>query len=79
MAYLSSTNKVTWLIKIFLGLHLLPKEQRVIYVDKKSAIPMAKNLGEHGRKKHINTRFHALRDAGKDGEAILVLFITENQ
>ena len=33
----------------------------------------------HGRTKHINVRFHALRDAEKSGEINLVHCITEEQ
>jgi hypothetical protein len=34
----------------------------VIYVDNKSAIKLSKNPVQHGRSKHIDTRFHFLRD-----------------
>ena len=33
---------------------------------------MAKNPVQHGRNKHINVKFHAIRQAEKDGEVALV-------
>ena len=51
----------------------------MIYVDNKSAIAMAENPVQHGRTKHINIRFHALRDAEKNGEVKLVHCRSEEQ
>ena len=56
-----------------------PKEASVIFLDNKSSISMAKNPIHHGRTKHINVRFHALRDAEKYGEINLVHCRTEEQ
>jgi len=74
-----ATNQAIWLRKILLELNLLPKEPTVIYVDNKSTIAMAENPGQHGRTKHINIRFHALRDAEKNDEVKLVHCISEDQ
>lgn len=79
VAAASATHQAIWLRKILLELNLLTKELTVIYVDNKSAIAMAENLGQHGRTKHINIRFHALRDAEKNGEVKLVHCISEDQ
>jgi transposase-like protein len=38
------------------------EEPTVIYVDNQSAIKLAKNPVQHGRSKHIDTRYHFLRD-----------------
>ena len=38
----------------------------------KSVISMAENSVKHGRKKHINVKFHAIRQADKDGKVKLV-------
>jgi hypothetical protein len=38
------------------------EEPTMIYVDNQSAIKLAKNPVQHGRSKHIDTRFHFLRD-----------------
>lgn len=48
-------------------------------MDNKSAIAMAENPMQLGRTKHINIRFHALRDAEKNGEVKLVHCSSEEQ
>ncbi|PHU03205.1 hypothetical protein BC332_28456 [Capsicum chinense] len=71
VAAASATNQGIWLRKILFELDLLPEEPTVIYVDNKSAIAMAENPVQHGKTKHINFRFLALRDAEKNGEVKL--------
>ena len=39
----------------------------VIYCDNMSTIKLSKNLVLHGRSKHIDVRFHLLRDLCKEG------------
>ena len=79
MAATSATNQGIWLRKTLFELDLLPEEPTVIYVDNKSTIAMAENPVQHGRTKHINIRFHALRDAEKNGEVELVHCRSEEQ
>lgn len=42
-----------------------------LYVDNKSAIALMKNPVFHGRSKHINTRFHFIRECIERGEIIV--------
>lgn len=44
----------------------------VIFCDNKSAIKLSKNPVLHGRSKHIDIRFHFLRDLSRDGVVELV-------
>ncbi|XP_047331723.1 uncharacterized mitochondrial protein AtMg00810-like [Impatiens glandulifera] len=46
-------------------------ERTVIRVDNKSAIELAKNLVNHGRSKHIDVRFHFIREQVKEGKVEL--------
>ena len=47
----------------------MPQEKSTkIYVDNKSAIALAKNPVYHERSKHIDTRFHFIRDHIKNKE-----------
>lgn len=78
VAAATAANQGIWLRKILFELNLLPKEPTVIYVDNKSAISMAENPVQHGRTKHINIRFHALRDA-ENGDVKLVHCSSEEQ
>lgn len=50
-----------------------------LQVDNKSAIDLAKNLVSHGRSKHIETKFHFLRDQVNKGKIILRHCRTELQ
>ena len=40
---------------------------------------MAKNPVQHGRSKHINVKFHAIRQGEKDGEVKLVHCSSDQQ
>lgn len=50
-----------------------------LMVDNKSAISLAKNPVAHGRSKHIETKFHFLRDQVSKGKIELHHFRTEDQ
>jgi hypothetical protein len=50
-----------------------------LMVDNKSAINLAKNPIAHGRSKHIETKFHFLRDQVSKGRIKLVYCKTEDQ
>lgn len=50
-----------------------------IMCDNSSAIKLSKNPVLHGRSKHIDVRFHFLRDLSKDGVVKLVHCGTNDQ
>lgn len=43
----------------------------VIYINNKSAINLAKNPVFHGRNKHIEIRYHFIRECVEKGEIVL--------
>ena len=51
----------------------------VIQVDNKSAIELAKNPVNHERSKHIDIRFHFIRDHVKKGSVELVHVASQDQ
>ena len=51
----------------------------MIYCDNNSAIKLSKNPVLHGRSKHIDVRFHFLRDLTRDGVVELVYCNTLEQ
>ncbi|KAL8106163.1 hypothetical protein AgCh_029826 [Apium graveolens] len=51
----------------------------VLYVDNKSAIDLAKNPVFHGRSKHIDIRYHFIRECVEKGEIILRHISSEMQ
>ncbi|KAI0510700.1 hypothetical protein KFK09_011309 [Dendrobium nobile] len=54
-------------------------EATIIYVDNKSAIALAKNPVQHGRSKHIDVRYHFIRDAVLMGYISIEHCSTEDQ
>lgn len=72
VAAASTANQAIWLRKILFDLQQPEEEPTTIFVDNKSAISIAENPVQHGRTKHINVKFHALREAEKNGEIKLV-------
>jgi len=50
-----------------------------LLVDSTSAISVAKNLVLHSRTKHIDVRFHFLRDHYEKGDIDLIHVVTQNQ
>ena len=53
--------------------------QTEIFIDNKSAIPLAKNLVAHGRRKHIEIRYHFIRYHVKEKTVKLTYCKTEDQ
>ena len=51
----------------------------MIYCDNNSTIKLSKNPVLHGRSKHIDVRFHFLRDLTRDGVVELVYCNTHEQ
>jgi hypothetical protein len=54
-------------------------EEFELLIDNKSAINLAKNPIAHGRSKHIETKFHFLRDQVAKGKIKLVYCSTDAQ
>ncbi|KAL5781428.1 hypothetical protein ACOSP7_006457 [Xanthoceras sorbifolium] len=57
----------------------MQEKPTVLWCDKNSAISIAKNPVQHGRTKHINVRFHAIREAEKNGDVQLMHCRSEEQ
>jgi hypothetical protein len=68
-----------WLRNVLDYLRLKQQGSTVIYCDNSSSIKLSKNPVMHGRCKHIDVRFHFLRDLTKDGIVELVHCRTEDQ
>ncbi|KAF2303818.1 hypothetical protein GH714_023602 [Hevea brasiliensis] len=79
VALAAAANQAIWLRKILSDLHQIQKDAIIVYVDNQSAISMAKNPVYHGRTKHINVKFHAIRHAEKEGDVQLVHCRSEEQ
>ena len=75
----AAANQSIWLRKLLTDLGQSQADATVIWVDNKLAIAIAKNPVQHGRTKHINVKFHAIRKAKKNDEVNLVYCCSENQ
>ena len=63
--YVATTSSVchaVWLRSLLKELHMSQVEATEIFVDNKSALALAKNLVFHDRSKHIDTRYHFIRE-----------------
>ena len=59
-------NQAIWLNKVLADLGQIQNSSTELYCDNKSAIAIAQNPVQHGRTKHINVKFHSLREAEKN-------------
>ncbi|KAL6332546.1 hypothetical protein AAG906_008966 [Vitis piasezkii] len=79
VAAASSSCQAIWLRRLLEVLYNQQQGPTVIYCDNLSAIKLSKNLVLHGRSKHIDVRYHFLRDLCKDGVIDLVFCKSEDQ
>jgi len=79
IASAETTCQCLWLSALIKELKLECREPIQLLVDNKSAISLSKNHVCHGRSKHIETKFHFLRDQVCQGRLELVYCPTEDQ
>jgi KUP system potassium uptake protein len=71
--------QANWLQSLLSEIGIVEDITVVLKLDNKSAINLAKNPISHGKSKHIETRFHFLRDQVNKGKLILEYCSTNNQ
>jgi hypothetical protein len=79
MALVEATKEVAWLSMLLGELHYKIKRPSLIYVDNKSTINMAQNIGEHDRSKHIRIRYNYIKEEVDSGEIKLEWTATDKQ
>ncbi|GJV50200.1 ribonuclease H-like domain, reverse transcriptase, RNA-dependent DNA polymerase [Tanacetum coccineum] len=62
IAATTTTTQALWLKRLLSKITDSNKEKITIYVDNKSAISLMKNPIFHGRSKHIDTKYHFIRE-----------------
>ena len=62
MALSSAAQEAVWMRELVSDLGNPPNNSTVIFEDNQSAISMAKNPQYHGRTKHINIKYHFIRE-----------------
>ena len=73
------TCQTIWLRKILEELHFKQLEPIPIYCDNISTIKLSKNLILHWKSKHIDVKYHFLRDLTKDWAIDLIYCKSEDQ
>ncbi|MCH81234.1 hypothetical protein A2U01_0002018 [Trifolium medium] len=68
-----------WLKNVLSHLQVMTDEKILVHCDNSSSIKLTKNPILHGRCKHIDVRFHFLRDLTKDGVIELVHCKSQDQ
>ncbi|GKC17561.1 hypothetical protein Tco_1014343 [Tanacetum coccineum] len=74
-----AVNHAIWIRKLLSDLDLTQEGPTAIFCDNKSAIAIAENPVQHGRTKHINVKYHAIREAEKNREVKLKYCTSETQ
>jgi hypothetical protein len=68
-----------WLRRVLEKIEVEEKTATVIMCDNSSTIQLSKNPVFHGKSKHIDVKFHFLRDLVNDGVIKLIYCASENQ
>ncbi|KAK4384933.1 Retrovirus-related Pol polyprotein from transposon TNT 1-94, partial [Sesamum angolense] len=79
IAAAATSNQAIWLRRILEDIGEKQEEPTTIYCDNKSAIAITKNPVQHSRTKHIDIKYHSLREATTRGEIELKYYSTEEQ
>lgn len=75
----SSSCQCIWLRNMLNHLHLKQNGCTYIKCDNSASVKLSKNPIMHGRCKHINVRYHFLRDLSNDGVIELKLCKSQDQ
>ncbi|KAF2319996.1 hypothetical protein GH714_021828 [Hevea brasiliensis] len=79
VAATSCACQAIWLRRILEDLKFKQQGAITIYCDSNSAIKLSKNPVLYGRSKHMDVKFHCLRDLTKDGVIDIVYCRSEEQ
>ena len=71
MAVVEAGKEVLWM-KDFIGELDIRQEEYRLYCDSQSAIHLAKNAAYHSRTKHIQRRYHWIRERVEEREFVLM-------
>ena len=79
MAATSTACQALWLRSLLGDLTGWGLKEVVLRADNKSAIALMKNPVFHGRSKHIDTRFHFIRECVENGQVLVEHVSSEEQ
>lgn len=79
MAATAASCQAIWLRKLLSQITGIYIQPMTLFIDNKSAIDLAKNPVFHGRSKHIDIRFHFIRECIANGDIVVKHVCTEEQ
>lgn len=79
MALCAATNQAMWLRRLLEDLRFSSQEGVPIFCDSQSAIAIGKNPVQHRRTKHIQIKYHVVREAERNGDIKLQYCKSEEQ
>lgn len=79
IAATTGTCQGMWLGKVLSNVKGDDQMRAILKIDNKSAIALAKNSVHHDRSKHINTRYHFIRECVQTGDILFEYVMTEVQ
>lgn len=71
MAVTAATCQGIWLHKLLSQISDMGTRPVILYIDNRSAIDLEKNPVFHGRSKHIDIRYHFIRECVKSSEMVI--------
>jgi hypothetical protein len=79
IALAAAANQAIWLSRLLANLGQEQNSPTELYCDNKSVIAIAQNQVQHGRTKHINVKFHSIKDAEKNLLVKVHYYLTDIQ
>ena len=74
----SCCTQLLWMKKLLYNYGIL-QDTMCVYCDNTSAINLSKNMVQHSKSKHIEIRYHFIRDLVEDKVVCLKFIHTDNQ
>jgi hypothetical protein len=78
MALASACQEVIWLRRLLKGFDIDQSKSTVLFEDNQGCIAMSKNPVHHDRTKHIDIKYHFIRETISNGEVVITYKETEN-
>jgi hypothetical protein len=79
MAACAAVQEAAYMRQLFLDLGFKQAEPTKVYQDNQGCIALSSNPIYHKRTKHIDIRFHYIRERVENGDVVLVHVPTERQ
>ena len=80
VATCEAAKKAVWIKKFLIELGVVPASLSPItlYCDNSGAVAQSKELRNHGKKKHIERKYHLIRDIVQQGDVTITKITTTN-